>query len=552
VAQELPYPRKQQLAAGLLRIAAILQLGKGLWLSLVLRGEPEGLPWVVAGSHLGIAVATWAFSFACKGRPLWGKLAILPVLLIFLLLDLPKHPKLDMLPPWNIVLVAAQILPGLLALLALAILLSDPQSRFSQWRNRHRRAYKLLQGMLIPMLTLVALEIGLRQTGMVPGVVNRNPHVQEVNVLRHYKTYSTDENGIYALSAATRECLQRQLSHHDDPKVYKEWPEELYHGEDWLQRDHLAILNGKIDNAYTRYLDAIRKQPLAQRDPVDQAYLAQLTDPINADGFRSIPFRNDSTGKKKVLMIGDSFTWGHSASYFSTCFSDLLIPQGFAIYNAGISATDPAQYEAIARAHVPVIAPDVVVVNLYMGNDILYFKRPVLPFESPFYLTNGGVILAYPGPERLRSAEEAHAFASREQRIPDTGGWNRLCSKTVLGTLAWKAMTKLNLIPFQRTNAAYWGRCAADIQASPVTGEHLRAIASVCAQSGASFILAVIPQYPEDKDSIVARYPTVFQGLQPLIPQDLEPSDYTARGGHFNDAGHRKFARMLETALRAQ
>jgi hypothetical protein len=553
LARELPYSRKQQLAAGLVRLATLAQWGKGLWLMWVLWQEPDNLQWVVITSHVGVGALAWLLTLAMKGRPLWGKLAIFAVLTIFLLLQLPKHPALDMDPPWNVLLTCWQFLPLLMALLALAFLLADPSSPFSRFKTGYPRLSRLLQILLVAGLTPSGTELALRQLGFQPGIVFQNHYLQPVDELRSFETYSTDENGIFALSDTARTCLHRILNGYDDPNVSKEWPENLYYGEDWILRDHLAILRGELKNGYTHYLDRIREQPVAQRDPVDQTYLDQVRNPINENGFRSIPFRNDSTSKKKVLMLGDSFTWGHSASHFSQSFSDLLILSGHAIYNAGISATDPAQYEAIAVKYIPIIRPDVVVVNLYMGNDIFYFRRPVVPYQTPLYLTNAGMILAHPGPEWLPTADSAYAFVDREQRIPQGNGlrWNGFCAKTALGTLVWRAMSAAKMIPFVRPNAAYWDRCAPLMNHSPVTGDHLKAIRAFATANGARFVLAVIPQYPEDTSDLVSRYPQVLYGMSPLIPNDLDAKDYTFRGGHFNDSGHRKFAAMLAAALHA-
>lgn len=510
------------------------------------------MPWDMLVSHFAIGAGALLASFFLVGPSIWRKLALLPVLISFVLLKLPNNLKLVLDPPWNILLAALQITPVFIGLLALALILSDPESQLLKLQIRFPRTAKAVRMLTILVVSFLAMEIGLRQIGYAPGVINRNVYLNNVAQLVHYPTYATDENGIYSMGPQARATLERQLNGWDDPAISKEWPEELYFGENWILQDHLQILRGELKNDYTELLEKIKLQPQSQRDPVDQAYLDQLKNPINPNGFRSIPFRNDSTAKKKVLMIGDSFTWGHSASYFSTAFPDILITKGFAIYNAGISATDPAQYEAIAKRFVPIILPDVVVVNLYMRNDIFYFERPAVAFRPPLYLTNAGMILAYPGPEWLPNADSAYAFVDREQRIPQGKGlfWNKLLAQTSLGTLIWRGLQAAKIIPYQRPNADYWNRCEALIQEKSVTGEHLRAIKAISTANGARLLVAVIPQNPEDADSILMRYPEVFEGVETLIPKDLDAQDYTQRGGHFNDAGHRKFAEMLAKALR--
>src|SRR4051812_29916457 len=49
------------------------------------------------------------------------------------------------------------------------------------------------------------------------------------------------------------------------------------------------------------------------------------TEYINADGFRSKEFSAIDTSKKKVMFIGDSFTWGFSANPIKgNCFADIV------------------------------------------------------------------------------------------------------------------------------------------------------------------------------------------------------------------------------------
>ena len=59
--------------------------------------------------------------------------------------------------------------------------------------------------------------------------------------------------------------------------------------------------------------------------------------------------------KKKVLMLGDSFLYGHSAENFTSSFANNLLAKGYYVYNTGISGADVTQYKAIADKYIPII-----------------------------------------------------------------------------------------------------------------------------------------------------------------------------------------------------
>ncbi len=83
----------------------------------------------------------------------------------------------------------------------------------------------------------------------------------------------------------------------------------------------------------------------------DSLHWAQQNIHINEGGFRSPDFSKLDSTKKKILLIGDSFTWGMSASpVVDHCFADLVRNEtDFEIINTGIPAADPVQYSLIAQ-----------------------------------------------------------------------------------------------------------------------------------------------------------------------------------------------------------
>ena len=119
---------------------------------------------------------------------------------------------------------------------------------------------------------------------------------------------------------------------------------------------------------------------------------------INNDGFRGGDFEKlDSTrARKRILFIGDSFTWGMSASPFQdSSFCDILgRDSAFEVINTGIPAADPPQYLKIAETYIPQLKPDFVFVVFFEGNDLMKEERKVTPGRQFYYWTNAGAVLA--------------------------------------------------------------------------------------------------------------------------------------------------------------
>lgn len=111
---------------------------------------------------------------------------------------------------------------------------------------------------------------------------------------------------------------------------------------------------------------------------------------INADGFRGneIAINND---KKNILLCGDSYTWGYSAKPIDSCFADVLqkwMP-AYNVINLGLPGTDVITYKKIIEHYLPVLHPDLVVINFFSGNDFIYYDKKLIPYKNnDVFLTN--------------------------------------------------------------------------------------------------------------------------------------------------------------------
>jgi hypothetical protein len=98
---------------------------------------------------------------------------------------------------------------------------------------------------------------------------------------------------------------------------------------------------------------------------------------LNAGGFKDIEYPAQKTANKyRIVGLGDSFTFG-VVPYpynFLTILEDSLNRVPFLpeteVINMGISSTDPPQYLSMLVEEVLPLTPDMVLLSLFVGNDI--------------------------------------------------------------------------------------------------------------------------------------------------------------------------------------
>ncbi|KAA5539794.1 GDSL-type esterase/lipase family protein [Adhaeribacter rhizoryzae] len=100
-----------------------------------------------------------------------------------------------------------------------------------------------------------------------------------------------------------------------------------------------------------------------------------VTARINSLGFRDREYSLHKGNKFRIIVIGDSFTFGWGVNIQDTWVK--LLEKKFQkehpeieILNLGRSGGSPETYEAIAAQAVPVLQPDLVIIALLQGNDL--------------------------------------------------------------------------------------------------------------------------------------------------------------------------------------
>lgn len=254
---------------------------------------------------------------------------------------------------------------------------------------------------------------------------------------------------------------------------------------------------------------------------------------INKDGFRTneIEYVKAAPREKRILLIGDSFTWGHTAEPITNCYADLLNDMGYAVYNTGIPTVGPNQYAEIAELFIQDIRPNTVAVFFCFANDLFPEKNELIPFQPAYYHTNAGIISSQYDGILFKNPIEAYNYYVEYSKK------NSPIKKNIAPPLNW--LIKRSVVCSRIYN--WYRRINWDNQPN-VNGraylEYLNDIKTLCYKNQCEFRLFVIPDYGKPID------PAFFEGFDPLIPQNLIDEDY-ASDAHFYNKGHLKFFEFI-------
>ncbi len=411
-------------------------------------------------------------------------------------------------------------------------------------RNLHREASLALFAVCF---TLAFTEVILRLIGHDPGIHTRVKYFQQVDSLYALNGFYVDSLGIMKIDSHARNAVHDRIqkgvrdfsSATDVPEVFL------------LASESLDMLEGKEENAFARQFRFASNKNPETRSELEAGILAYVKEPINEDGFRSIAFKQYESQKPKVLLLGDSFTWGHSAKSGYNSFADELLSYGFVVYNTGITATDVAQYLAIAKHYIPILKPDIVILSFYLGNDITYYKRDVRSYSSAFYATNAGILTACPTGICFDSAQDAYNFYLSKWKIPERDNtFNSVMAKSVITTLIWKMLLNIEIVTKSESQAHHFRMGERLKHSSPYCNEELKQIKQIAETNDARFILSIIPEVYAQTFVTKKDYPNLFTGLD-FIEIMVSKKDYNLDDGHFNNRGHKRYAEFLTQHIEA-
>lgn len=289
---------------------------------------------------------------------------------------------------------------------------------------------------------------------------------------------------------------------------------------------------------------------------------------INNQGFRGdidyTPHTIDSlkkrSGKEVVMIIGDSYVEGCCPDSVSISFPDLLNKsKKYAVLNFGVAGTDPLQYELVAKKYIPLLKPDRVVVAIYFGNDISFFKRvptPYVPLTFPFK-NNKWIFQVAPNylsgevDYLFKSEKEAYQFFLDKYTLRgnNRNGFEKTISYSVI-------FSKLYLAVELRRKLWKWqdlNRNVKVVDADEVTYSRISNISNICDSLNVPLLFVGIPAPEEAKEGkgLKAKYQKDFKTINWHVPFNFTTDDYDGKdaGNHFNNQGHKKYADFLEQLL---
>ena len=297
---------------------------------------------------------------------------------------------------------------------------------------------------------------------------------------------------------------------------------------------------------------------------------------VNQQGFhdtQDFAASDDLDGRTRILVLGDSFTYGLSAdigsSYVETIESNL--PQSI-VWNAGIPGSGTNQALASFQVYAPILQPQLTILGFY-AND---FGDNVLPIDTRLWLVEeGGRIFIrrhYDDSGNAISLDEQKEFYYRMHGLdPPASEIERLIGRTRLGSLL------LRMIDIAQGESSDTGR-RREVEA---TRRYLRDLRdSAAAQDTALLVLliphpydvaaltssAASPQYVLRSFERLLRHPLPKTGeryqnaaqlmeeleipyLDPIHALDFELDYMPPDDIHWNSAGHQKIGAMLSDCI---
>ncbi len=434
----------------------------------------------------------------------------------------------------------------------------------------------VLAGMVTAIALLLA-EVGLRMAGARPGTYILSKDFKVVDSPFLYKNYITDEAGIYKLSPWVSDTLWHYFISEPNTINTAEFNNTFIAQDklDQCMQDFVSIQNPKCCRNFSRILHNYRTNnthtsllkdtfnSIKKNGAINtwqQAILKYVNHPFNTDGFRSIGFNNDSTDKLKVLLIGDSYVFGYSASPFHASFSDNLLAKGYMIYAAGIPGTDPAQYAAIAQKYIPIIKPDIVVMCFYEGNDYMPYNRTPQHMHPHEYMSNAGFFISAPHGEFM-DFTTCYRYYKSLLEIPNTqhNAFNSIMAKSALTSLTWGGLLKANMVKHPIVEASNQQLLQMQQNYQPeFTARHIHSFDTACRKYNTPVLYTVIAQRDDvnhtgSEDAIpdTMRAQQVFGNIPfQYCRHTKRKLHYQTIDSHFNNEGHLVFTNFLDTLLK--
>lgn len=410
------------------------------------------------------------------------------------------------------------------------------------------------------MLTLAAGEMVLRLCGYKLGIYTKWEMFHPVDSLILYNNYENDENGIYHFSPWISDSLGNCFNCSSLDCSSPEFADKFHPIDDptVIYRDFCRLDTAK-KSELGETIRQIRKGQTSNSAIWADALTIYVQRPFNTNGFRSIPFLPyENAQHPRVMLVGDSFVYGLSAHPITNSFYDRLLARGYIIYNFGIPGTDPAQYAAIIEKYIPLLKPDAVVVCFFPGNDLMKFNRTVKQEYPIEYITNAGLMYGDICGKHY-DAHEAYSYYLNLVSVPQEKMFDRLCSKSVIGSLFWGFLYNNAWVSHPQKEA--WEQCnvVSEETAIATTKAYINQWEATCKKEKVVLLNTVLPDLNSSANDSKGNLRTNYQMMNMLFGNNYHAPDrlgfnkqvqYDGKDGHFDSEGHKLYADFLDSLLR--
>lgn len=291
---------------------------------------------------------------------------------------------------------------------------------------------------------------------------------------------------------------------------------------------------------------------------------------LNKQGFRSpisfeievIDSLRQAKNQKVVFLVGDSYTEGCCAEPITNSFADKLYEDDeYILLNFGVGATDLLQYKLVIEKYAPILKPDLIVVDFYLGNDFAYYRRPVTPNVPVCFLLKDYAWLNSVGPRYLMenyprdyflNAKEAYHFYLNSYTL---WGENATSFERMI---RWSVYSKFYVQQREKARQRAWWRAggAATDNDTLCTNGLLQEIDQIGEENHIPVLYVGIPS-PQDVDEqldLEEKYGKYFYNSRHVFPStslfSVDDYDGMETANHFNNDGHYKFYKFAREVIK--
>ncbi len=276
---------------------------------------------------------------------------------------------------------------------------------------------------------------------------------------------------------------------------------------------------------------------------------------INKQGYagsEDFALPADWENRARIILLGDSFTWGMSADAGSSYAETLarLLPQAI-IWNTGIPGTGSNQARLVFDHYAPSLRPQLTVLG-FVDND---FDDNLMPVDSWVNALDAQNRLIHLRKYEIDAEErviELDLYTLGYIRaygvFPPSSELERLLGVTRLGTL---------LLRLKETAAAPMAAPEKLERRRQVTRQHLLELKAAVLASGSELLVVLVP-WPADVSTAGRRFRIAEGLMRELEIPYLNPisildaaADFAARPDrHWSNSGHRKVGELLADCAR--